>query len=92
MADALAPRSPTSVVKFMPPHSCRVDLSFFETLYEMKLHEMKLAVSDVPISAALDPRAGQLVLRADSLRDISSIDPSTHFRGILKNVNTTNVS
>lgn len=90
MSDTLAPHSPASVVKFMPPNSCRVDLSFFETLYEMKLNEMKLAVSEVPISAPLDPRAGQLVLRADSLRDKASSDPLAQFRGVLKNVNTTN--
>jgi len=92
MSDTSVPHSSASVVKFMPPNSCRVDLSFFETLYEMKLNEMKLAVSDVPISAALDPRTGQLVLRGDSLRITASQDsPSTQFRGVLKNVNTTNV-
>mmetsp|Transcript_27634 Transcript_27634/g.46731 ORF Transcript_27634/g.46731 Transcript_27634/m.46731 type:complete len:536 (+) Transcript_27634:202-1809(+) len=91
MSDTSVPHSSASVVKFMPPNSCRVDLSFFETLYEMKLNEMKLAVSDVPISAALDPRTGQLVLRGDSLRITASQDsPSTQFRGVLKNVNTTN--
>ena len=50
----------------MPPNACRVELSFFEKLYEMKLNEMKLDVNDLPISAFL--RNSEMVLTAESLK------------------------
>ena len=98
--------TPGAVVKFMSPNACRVDLSFFETLYEMKLNEMKLAVDDVSVSAFRDTRGGAMVLRAESLRGSPSagvevedggeslppVPSSVYSRGVLKNVNTTNVS
>lgn len=87
------------VVKFMPPNSCRLELSFFEKLYELKLNEMKLAVSDVPVRAFLDSRGGQMVLSAASLQGYSQTDLGgaqgnghIYSNGVLKNVNTANVS
>ena len=66
MTEKASPTPHHGVVKFMPPNACRVELSFFEKLYEMKLNEMKLDVNDLPISAFL--RNSEMVLTAESLK------------------------
>ena len=54
----------------MPPNACRVELSFFERLYELKLNDMKLDESDLPISAFL--RGSQMALTSHSLQSVSA--------------------
>jgi hypothetical protein len=88
-------------VKFTPPSACRVQLSFFERLYEHKLDERGLDDSSEAVRAFLGASEGvtQWLLRADSLTP-SLTHSSTHSptpeswscSGVLKNVNTTNVS
>lgn len=65
-----SPVASYGVVKFMPPNSCRVELSFFEKLYEMKLNEMKLNDQDFPVSAFL--RNDEMLLTAESLKSASA--------------------
>ena len=84
-------------VKFTPPSACRVQLSFFERLYEHKLDERGLDDSSEAVRAFLGASEGvtQWLLRADSLTPSSTHSPtpeSWSCSGVLKNVNTTNVS
>ena len=60
----------SAVLRFMPPNCCRVELSFFERLYHLKLDEVKLDDRDLPVRAFLSG-GGEMMMRfsGESLKE-----------------------